>query len=60
MVPNLKKLLSGEKFNDEVIAETNAYFEGCRNRIFLKGIKKKVGLSASNKMDIMLNNEVKF
>lgn len=38
---NLKKWLSGKKFysNEEVIAETNAYFEELEKKTYLKGIE---------------------
>ena len=42
LFPNLKKWLSGKRFgsNEEVITETNAYFEGLEKTYYLKGIKK--------------------
>jgi len=42
LFPNMKKWLGGKKFgsNDEVIAETNTYFEGLEQSYFLEGIQK--------------------
>jgi len=42
LFPNLKKWLGGKRFgsNEEVIAETNAYFEGLEKTCYLEGIKK--------------------
>lgn len=42
LFPNLKKFLAGKKFssNSEVIAETEAYFEGLEKSYFSDGIKK--------------------
>lgn len=42
LFPNLKKWLGGKRFesNDEVITETNAYFEGLDQSYYLEGIKK--------------------
>lgn len=42
LFPNLKKWLGGQKFssNEEVISETNAYFEGLEQFYFLEGILK--------------------
>ncbi|XP_011251320.1 histone-lysine N-methyltransferase SETMAR-like [Camponotus floridanus] len=41
LFPNLKKWLGGKRFgsNDEVIAQTNAYFEGLDKSYYLEGIK---------------------
>ena len=41
LFPNLKKWLGGKRFgsNEEVITETNAYFEGLEKTYYLKGIK---------------------
>ncbi|XP_017486515.1 PREDICTED: histone-lysine N-methyltransferase SETMAR-like, partial [Rhagoletis zephyria] len=41
LFPNLKKWLGGKKFssNDEVIAATNAYFEGLEKTYYSEGIK---------------------
>ncbi|XP_066254460.1 histone-lysine N-methyltransferase SETMAR-like [Euwallacea similis] len=40
--PNLKKWLGGKRFgsNEEVITETNAYFEGLDKTYYLEGIKQ--------------------
>ncbi|EFN77918.1 Histone-lysine N-methyltransferase SETMAR, partial [Harpegnathos saltator] len=42
LFPNLKKWLGGKRFgsNEEVITETNAYFEGLEKTYYLEGIKK--------------------
>ena len=42
MYPNLKKLLGGKTFdsNDEIISQTNTYFEDLEKSYFLEGIKK--------------------
>lgn len=42
LFPNLKKWLGGKRFgsNEEVITETNAYFEGLDGSYYLEGIKK--------------------
>jgi len=42
LFPNLKKWLGGKRFgsNEEVITETNAYFESLEKSYFLEGIKK--------------------
>lgn len=42
LFPNMKKWLGGKRFgsNDDVIAETNAYFEGLERTYFLDGIQK--------------------
>lgn len=42
LFPNLKKWLAGQRFtsNEEVIAETNAYFEDFQKSYFLDGLKK--------------------
>lgn len=42
LFPNLKKWLGGKRFttNEEVIAETKAYFEGFPKSYFLEGLKK--------------------
>lgn len=41
LFPNLKRWLQGKRFtsNDEVIAETNAYFEGLDKEYYLKGVQ---------------------
>ncbi|MBZ5798063.1 hypothetical protein K8353_49450, partial [Burkholderia contaminans] len=41
LFPNLKKWLGGRTFvwNEEVIAETNAYFEALEESYYLEGIK---------------------
>lgn len=42
LFPNLKKWLGGKRFesNEEVITETNAYFESLEKTYYLEGIKK--------------------
>ena len=42
LFPNLKKWLGGRRFgsNEEVITETNAYFEGLEKTYYLEGTKK--------------------
>lgn len=42
LYPNLKKWLGGKRFgsNEEVITETEAYFEGFQKSYYLEGIKK--------------------
>lgn len=42
LFPNLKKWLGGKRFgsNEEVITETNAYFESLEKSYYLEGIKK--------------------
>ncbi|KMQ82022.1 mariner transposase, partial [Lasius niger] len=42
LFPNMKKWLGGKRFasNEEIIAETNAYFAAFENSYFLEGLKK--------------------
>ena len=42
LFPNLKKRLGGKRFgsNDEIISQTNTYFEDLDKFYFLEGIKK--------------------
>lgn len=42
LFPNLKKWLGGKRFrsNEEVIAETNDYFESLEGNYYLEGINK--------------------
>ena len=42
LFPNLKKWLGGKRFysNDEIISQTNTYFEDLEKSYFLEGIQK--------------------
>ena len=42
LFPNLKKWLAGKRFyaNDEIISQTNTYFEQLEKSYFLEGIQK--------------------
>ena len=42
LFPNLKKWLGGKRFyfNDEIISQTNTYFEDLEKSYFLKGLQK--------------------
>ena len=42
LFPNLKKWLGGKRFysNDEIISQTNTYFEDLGKSYFLEGIQK--------------------